>query len=146
MVNWHGGAWGGAPKLDGKLRAKIARGRSCASVFFIPRRKMALFKALHGRATMAGVGAAWEAAKGAHQRGGRRGQGGERGVRLGCCSGVVLWGLLGHWELSPAAACCVVREEEEEKEERGKKKKKKKEKHEKISKLEIFGRKIKDNS
>jgi hypothetical protein len=34
-----------------------ARGRSCTSVLVIPRRKMALVRALHGRAAMARGGA-----------------------------------------------------------------------------------------
>jgi hypothetical protein len=51
------------------LRAKIARGRSCASVLVIPWRKMTLVRAFHVRAAMAEVGALWEAAMGARPRG-----------------------------------------------------------------------------
>jgi hypothetical protein len=39
------------------LRVRIARGRLCASVLVVTQRKMALVRALLGRATMAGVGA-----------------------------------------------------------------------------------------
>jgi hypothetical protein len=41
------------------LRVGIVRGRSCASVLFVPRRKTNLVRALHGMAARAGVGVPW---------------------------------------------------------------------------------------
>jgi hypothetical protein len=53
------------------LRVRIARWRSYASVLVIPRRKMGLCEALHGRAAMAGVGAPLPAMGSSLERRGR---------------------------------------------------------------------------
>jgi hypothetical protein len=70
------------------------RGRSYAFVLVIPRRKMRLCEALHGRAAMAGVGAPWPAMGSSSERGKRGNDEGERGaarVQMGhyeeCCYG-----------------------------------------------------------
>jgi hypothetical protein len=73
----------------------IVGGRSYASVLVIPRRKMRLREALHGRAVMAGVGAPLMAAWQAHGRGreGRgRGHGWGCGLGRGRAAGVAPWG------------------------------------------------------
>jgi hypothetical protein len=100
--------------------AGIARGRSCASVLVIPRRKMALVRALRG-------GQPWPAKGSSPERKGRREERG-RGEGAG-------WGLVGELGVRP---CCSVRyarerlmpmcrsvRAEDEKEERETKKKRK---------------------
>jgi hypothetical protein len=62
------------------LRAGIARGRSCASILVIPRRKKSLCEAIHGRVATAGVGASWVELSGERKEGEG---GGEREAQLG---------------------------------------------------------------
>jgi hypothetical protein len=59
----------------------VARGRSCASILVVPRRKTTLVRALHGRASMAGVGASREAPWGSSPERGERGKERGRGGR-----------------------------------------------------------------
>jgi hypothetical protein len=137
--------------VSDKIEGGIARGRSCAPVLVIPRRKMTLVRAPRGRAAMAGVGAPWEA------KGELTGEGRERGRGRGG------WlGGMGHRGEAKSGACLVrpcccaekfmtvayvgVAREEEEKEEREKKKKRKRMKRKKKKKYEKkIERKIKDN-
>jgi hypothetical protein len=126
------------------LRVEIARGRSCASVLVVPRRKMTMGRALHGRAAMAGVGAPWPAMGSSSERGKRGKEEGSRGRRC-----VAPWGgkgVMGRGaELASRgltvaiarsllvvnAVVRAVREGEEEKEEREKKRKGRKRKEKK---------------
>jgi hypothetical protein len=132
----------------------IARGRSYASVLAIPRRKMSLCEALHGRRPWPDLklhGSSW----GAHQRG--EGEGGERGEQWGAAGGGARPGLCGllfvSYSLPALPLLCVlwlaVREGEEKEEERRgktkrkekKRKEKKRKKYEKKFKLENFQKK-----
>jgi hypothetical protein len=131
------------------LRVTIARGRSYASVLVIPRRKMTLGRALHGRAAMAGVGAPWAGHKGSPQRKGKgemeRERERERGRRCGAPwggrGGMGRGARLASYSLPVAAARSLlvvraaVREGEEEKEEREKKRKGRKRKEKKKKKI-----------
>jgi hypothetical protein len=135
----------------------IARGRSCASILVIPRRKRSLVEDLHERAAMTGLelhGRPWGARRrGKRGGGGRRAGGGAAaGYGGGGIGGILLFmrGKLGLVVLSP----CVLllgtgrRKERKEKRERRKpkeKKEEKKEKRENFLNLKFFRKKIKDN-
>jgi hypothetical protein len=64
--------------VSDKIDSGIARGSSCASVLFIPRRKMSMCEAHHGRAAVAGVGASMDG-HGKLVGEGEEGEGGGRG-------------------------------------------------------------------
>jgi hypothetical protein len=100
----------------------VARGRSCASILVVPRRKTSLGEPPRGRAAMARVGAPWEARLGVGPQ----------------------WGVMK--ELSAAApfSLCMemLQREEEEQEEREEKEKREGEK-EKLLNLEILENKNK---
>jgi hypothetical protein len=74
-----------------KLRAGIARGRSCASFLIIPQRKTSLCEALLGRAAMIGVGASM----GAHGELTGEGEEGEGGGGEGSAARGLLGGAMG---------------------------------------------------
>jgi hypothetical protein len=128
----------------------IARGRSCASISIVPRLKMTLVRALHGRAVMAGVGApygrSWESLLETRERG----RGGGEGKRLG-----TPWGGMGrgcYWRRGLGPCCslrlfsvrslCLREEESMEREERKEKKRregrKRNKKMGKILNMQIF--------
>jgi hypothetical protein len=73
------------------LRAGISRGRLCPSILVIPRRKMALVRAFHGRRPWPDL-TSWKEAKGACQRG-REGEG--EGEEAGGAARGTMGGLLG---------------------------------------------------
>jgi hypothetical protein len=126
-----------------KLRVRIARGRSYASVLVTPQRKTSLCEALQGRAAMAGVGAPWagHGELAGEERGGGRGLGaswGEEGLQEGhrACSLLLACSLLGAcWTCS---LLYVRRKKERRKEKEGKEKRKKRKKYGNFSILKNF--------
>jgi hypothetical protein len=65
------------------LRAGIARGRSCASILVVPRRKTSLCEALHGRRPWPELELPWEPMGSSTERGKRGKEEGNRGALLG---------------------------------------------------------------
>jgi hypothetical protein len=114
-----------------KIEGEITRGRLYASVLAIPQRKMRLCEDLHGRATMAGVGAPWptmEKGKRGNEEGERRALGGcRRGGRQAAMEGCSI--RLLHCSVA------AIREKEQEGEEEKRRKRKERKKGRKKRKI-----------
>jgi hypothetical protein len=129
----------------------IARGRSCASVLVIPRRKMSLCETLHRRRPWLESELPWQPMGSSPERGrretGKRKQGHGLGATWGAARGAM--GLLLSLLVCAAVAGCFVLAVPEKKEggrrkreikKRNEKKREKKKKYGKFSKLENFRR------
>jgi hypothetical protein len=132
------------------LRVGISRGRSCASVLVIPRRRTSLCEALHERCPWPELELPWEPWGACPRREGRgRGRGGRGALLVGAMGRGrgVPWGGAAKSSLTPAALRVLrfvhekklnVRKKRRRKENKMKRKEKEKEKNGKFSNPEYF--------